>query len=246
MYAVFALSGRFDATIGGGPLGADFDPLTGPGSGIVNVYVRDTSPGGQGFIDASNPDTWVPAGVTLLGTFNLVPRPTAIEQGAPGGVLTDDVVGFNPNDINTAFTSDQVGEGGRAAVKASYDPTSGTFFDFTGLIENPADPTIIAQLDERLEINIAQLLLATGGVAKLEALYAALTGGGDFTPGGDPFNPLAPAATGDTSQLIQGDFAIPGSQIVQVIPEPTSLLAFTLLLGGGLGARVLRRRLAKR
>lgn len=241
LVAVFALQGQFTGNVGLNQLAADFNA----GLGQMRVYDFGSAP----VIDPSNPATWVPnignLSQGVVATFNLTNRPDAIFKGPPGGTATSDVLGFQASQVNTASTtSGDIGLQGDATIKFLYE--SGTLLDFTpaGYLVNPASPDLLVDIDELLELSVAQAFESNAAnLANLQTIFSGFLGVNYVKPG-DTFNPTLLGTTGDTSQTINGGLGVPGSQVAG-IPEPATILGFTLLCAGGLGFRLLRRR-AKR
>lgn len=234
--AVFALQGSFE-----GAFNIDYEG----GFGQVRFYDRGAGAGG---INVSDPSTWVPGGdfeSNIVGVLNLTNRPTGILQGPPGGVATEQVIGFNAAEVNTAgAVSGQVGTSADATVIFDFDASDSrnTYFSFlAGYLVDPDSEAFLVDLVE-------QIISGANGIAANEAdlqtIFNAFLGL-DFDPN-DDYDPVNALASGDLSTDIQiGGRLIPGSLVGVEIPEPASVMVWGLLgLTGGVAAWR-RRRVSK-
>ncbi len=246
---VFGISGT--AT---GPFAADFDPATGGAVGQLRVYDFGANSGAT----AGIPSTWVPdinnLDTGLIAVFDITTRPDDVQKGPPGGITTDDLLGVIADDINrAAVTSGDIGANGQASLKFLYDENNplSTFFDFTpaGYLVEPDSQDLLVNINEVTEnstfINVFNPV--PQNLTDLSTIFTALTGGaaGQFVPPTDlaGFDASNPALTGDTSQFIEGGFAVPGSQQQQqVVPEPASILMWALFGLGAVGFVAVQRR----
>lgn len=234
--AVFALQGDFVGDLAANNLQVDFE------GGLGQVRFYDLGAGGGGNVDFSDPSTWT-AGATLVGQIDLTGRPTGILQGPPGGVATEQAIGFNAAEVNTASgVAGVLGAQTDASVIFSFDESNvaNTYFDFlASYLVDPDSPAFLIDL-------ITQVIGDNGieaNVADLEALFLAMLGQ-DFTPGADIYDPSTlGVGTGDVAGSIQiGGRIIPGSLVGVEIPEPASMITWTSILVSGAGIGWMRRR----
>jgi hypothetical protein len=223
-------------------------------SGQIRLYDR-----GTGAIDINDPSTWVTnisdLNQGVLAKLNLSNEiPSAVIQGAPGGLQTEAIV-VNTALLNTAAV-DLTGATLGSVADFIFDYISGTFasnFD----VQNPANPgvDIVPPADPQFIVRINQTLqnppLATPDVTELNTIFGAFKADLGFagevfagTTGQQTFNPqpLGPTFTGDTVHQNDGGFAVPGAQQAE-IPEPASMLLWgTILVGAGVYGGLRRRR----
>jgi hypothetical protein len=250
--AVFALEGKFVGNLATGNLDADFDPVSGGGIGQVRWYDLGTNT-----IDITDPSSWVnninSLAVGTIAVFDLVTRPTDILTGPPGPPATTFVNFLNENLINTAgAVQGTTGPEGDARIKLelnsafALDPTGISTLDplfvyQPGQIVNPLTPTLIIDLDEIGEGSGAGSVVNTTQLGTIFDAFTGLTGG--FL-GGGTYTPNDPFGSGDTAQSISGGDIYPGSQVPpgNEVPEPASIIVWSLLAIGGAGYRAMRQR----
>lgn len=237
LVGVYALRG-----VENGAFGASFN------EGVIQVFDRSLAAGATPAIFPLNPSSWT-QGNDIVAQFNINNTPiNAVLQGPPGGVATEPLLVPNPGAINDAEVDTTAGVGTTADFLFSlvsgglFTPLGGSDDFFIRLNQLIAFPTGIPD-----QAALAAL------VAQLNDLFDDLMTDGGFDPGngfsyGNPgdgtvYNPLAGPNSGDTVQTNTGGLVVPG-QVVPVteIPEPASLIVWSVLAAGGAGLGMIRRR----
>lgn len=236
LIGIYALRG-----VENGAFGASFT------EGVIQVF--DRTPLGGGAAPSINPfdtSTWAP-GSDMVAQFNINNTPiSAVLQGPPGGNATEPLIVPNPAAINDATVNLNAATGTTADFLFSL--VSGTLFtplggsdDFfirlnqlisgtTGLPDQAAVNALIAQLNP-----LFNTLMTAGGFAP--------GSGFSFGAGGTVYDPLGGPANGDTIQTNTGGLVVPGQVIpVTEIPEPASLIVWSVMAAGGMGLGMIRRR----
>ncbi len=249
--AVFALNGQFAGDLNTGNLGANFDPSVG-GSGQIRFYNNDTG------IISVDPSTWVTNILNLdeglIGVFDLIARPTDFENGEQGFPVVSDVISLTEALVNTArAVQGTTGPEGDATalfqLNTSFDldlnSSLAPLFEYLGIspdggVEDPARGALLVDLDE---LGSPDGALAGPYLDLFDDIFNTLlpSVGGGFL-GGDTYDPTKPFVTGDTSQSISGGDAYPGSMVSAEVPEPASLIVWSVMAAGGAGLGMIRRR----
>lgn len=238
LIGIYALRG-----VENGQFGASFN------EGVIRVFDRTSvgqplPPG----INPLDPSTWNPTN-DLVAQFNINNTPiNAVIQGPPGGQATEPLVVPNPGAINDATVDINAGVGTTADFLFSL--VSGSLF--TQLGANDDFFIRLNQLFQSPTINQAQV---DALIAQLNPLFDALMAAGGFANGGTNtfsygppgsgtvYNPLGGPANGDTIQTNTGGLVVPGQTVpVTEIPEPASLIVWSVMAAGGAGLGMIRRR----
>jgi hypothetical protein len=223
---VFALEGQI-TQVGANGLTAAFT------SGAVNLYNT-----GNPTVLGNNPSTWVPGGnvnAAPLASFTLT-DPGAVVPG-PGGAPVNLFAG------NTA-----------EVVFDNVNTDGDLLFDFVGAMDVMGDQFIeyLNSLNPGLHVNINELFqsvtageygLDAADIAFLNSLFAALLGGSFTGDGpGEDFNPLGNGSNGDTIQTLSYEANFGNFVDNTEVPEPASLIVWSVMAAGGAGIGMIRRR----
>lgn len=229
-------------------------------AGQVRVYDRGS---GAGLLQ-NDPDTWLGAATPIsagalnsdLGRYDITNAPTAVVQGLPGGTTTEALVPFNLALINTSGVNLAAGVGSTTSEFVFRENVDGSFTnDYNVGLINPddiLDDSPVGDIFVRLNQTLSSAtggLAPVGGTGDLNTIFTTFLGGTfDSGSGGGTYNPaagLGPNGNGDVIQQNDGGFVVPGGRPQQEeIPEPTSILLFSVIGIGGMAYR-LRRRLRK-
>lgn len=236
MIGIYALRG-----VENGQFGASFT------EGVIQVFDRTSI--GQAFppgINPLNPSTWNPTN-DLVGTFKINNTPiNAVLQGPPGGQATEPLVVPNPGAINDATVEVVAGAGTTADFLFSL--LGGSLFTQLG-----ANDDFFIRLNQLFQSPTLTEDQLTDLINQLNPLFDALMAAGGFANGGNNtfsygvggtvYNPLGGPANGDTIQTNTGGLVVPGQTVpVTEIPEPASLIVWSVMAAGGAGLGMIRRR----